>query len=104
MKILLTNLISNAIKFTRESKPAVIEFGYQGDEGDEFYFLGDNGIGFDLNYAEKLFTPFRRLHSPEDYEGNGIGLAIVERIIKHHNGQIWVDSEVGKGTTFYFNI
>jgi signal transduction histidine kinase len=104
MKILLTNLISNAIKFTRESKPAVIEFGYQGDEGDDFYFLRDNGIGFDLNYAKNLFTPFRRLHSPEDYEGNGIGLAIVERIIKHHNGQIWVDSEVGKGTTFYFNI
>ncbi len=104
MKIMLTNLISNAFKFTRNAKPAVIEFGGFMKEGEVTYFLRDNGTGFDMAYADKLFTPFQRLHGDAEYEGTGIGLAIVEQIIQRHNGRIWMEAEVNKGATFYFTI
>jgi PAS domain S-box-containing protein len=104
MEVLLTNILSNAIKFTRGKKPAVIEFGCQENENGALFFLRDNGIGFDMKYADKLFTPFQRLHTEKEYAGNGIGLAIVQRIIQRHGGQVWVEAEVGKGAVVYFQI
>jgi two-component system sensor kinase len=104
VSILLTNLISNAIKFTRGHRPAEIVFGcLQQDETIEF-FLRDNGIGFDAQLAEKVVRPFQRLHSDEEYEGTGVGLAIVNNIIKRHNGQLRIETQPGEGTTIYFSF
>jgi light-regulated signal transduction histidine kinase (bacteriophytochrome) len=104
IEVMLTHLLSNAIKFTRDRDPAVIEFGCRGSEEGTTFFIRDNGVGFDMKYADKLFTPFQRLHSDSEYEGTGIGLAIVQRVIQRHHGKIWVESEVGKGTTVNFSI
>lgn len=104
METALTNLISNAIKFTRPRKHANIEFGVRHPGGEPVYYLKDNGIGFNMDYAGKLFTPFQRLESDEDFEGTGVGLTIVKRIIERHKGNIWVESEEGVGTTFFFTI
>lgn len=103
MKILLTNLISNSIKFLKEDGTPIIEFGCK-DEGEVIYFIRDNGIGFDQKSENKIFEPFKRLHTKGEYEGTGIGLAIAKRIVHRHRGRIWAESEVGKGTTFYFTI
>jgi signal transduction histidine kinase len=104
IKVMLTNLLSNAIKFTKNQDPAIIEFGFAEEGAEPAFFIRDNGAGFDMKYADDLFTPFRRLHSENEYGGTGIGLAIVQRVVQRHHGKIWVESEVGKGTTVYFSL
>jgi len=104
LKIVLNNLLSNALKFTGKCKKAEIEFGCKTKDEKTIFYIKDNGIGFDMKYADKLFSPFQRLHHKEEYEGNGIGLATVQRIIHRHGGEIWVESKPGSGTTFYFTL
>ncbi len=104
LKIVFTNLLSNALKFTRIRENAKIETGSMAEDGHTVFFIKDNGAGFDMNYADKLFIPFQRLHRAEEYEGSGIGLAIVQRIIHRHGGRIWAKSEIDVGTTFYFTF
>jgi signal transduction histidine kinase len=104
MDAAISNLLSNAIKFSKERNPAEIEFGFMGEDTDPTFYIKDNGAGFNMKYADKLFSPFQRLHSEKQYNGTGIGLAIVYRVIQYHNGDIWFESEEGKGTTFYFKL
>ena len=97
------NLISNAIKYSRKQDKAVIDIGGK-IEGDKIiFYIKDNGAGFDMKYAGKLFGVFQRLHKARDFEGIGIGLANVNRIITRHGGECWAESEVGKGATFFFS-
>lgn len=98
------NLISNAVKFTRKVDHPLLEIGSRTEEGTTIYFVRDNGIGFDMRYSDQLFKPFQQLHQAGEYEGSGIGLAIVDRIIRRHDGKIWAESEPGKGATFFFTI
>jgi light-regulated signal transduction histidine kinase (bacteriophytochrome) len=97
-------MIVNAWKFSEKREGTVIEFGVTEKEGKPAYFVRDNGPGFDMAYAEKLFIPFQRLPGAEEFKGNGIGLATAERIIKRHGGRIWAESERGKRATFYFTL
>lgn len=101
---MFNNLLGNAWKFTSKQSEARIEFGVTEKEGKSAYFVKDDGIGFDMKYADKLFSPFQRLHRAEEYEGTGIGLATVQRIIHRHGGQIWVESKLDKGTMFCFTL
>ena len=103
MTVLLQNLLSNAIKFHDDRTP-VVHVSFQ-DQGDQWLFsVSDNGIGIDPAYKDKMFVMFQRLHSRRKYEGTGIGLAIAKKIVERHGGRIWFDSEIGKGTTFYFTL
>jgi len=104
MRIVIENLLSNALKFTKNKDEAVIQFSSKEEEGETIFFLKDNGIGFDMSFAGKLFKAFQRLHKPDDFEGTGIGLATVNRIIHRHHGRIWAESIEGKETTFYFTL
>ena len=104
MQIVFMNLLSNALKFTRKQTTTEIEVGCEKKNNQTIFFIKDNGVGFDMKYADKLFSPFQRLHRAEEYEGTGIGLATVQRIIHRHGGQIWVESKIGSGTTFYFTL
>jgi len=99
-----TNLISNAVKFTARQEAALIEIGATQKPGATVYYIKDNGVGFDMNYADKLFSPFQRLHSRNEFKGTGIGLAIAERIIARHNGKVWVEAKPGEGACFYVEL
>ncbi|NHJ48588.1 MAG: PAS domain S-box protein [Asgard group archaeon] len=103
IRILLYNLLNNAMKFSMNKPKPIIEFGSKKKNGKVIFYISDNGIGFDMNFYEKLFKPFEILHT-NSYKGNGIGLATVKRIIEKHNGEIWAESKVGKGSTFYFTF
>jgi len=98
------NLISNALKYSRNREKAVIEIGGKIENGETIFHIKDNGVGFDMNYAEKLFGVFQRMHKATDFEGIGIGLANVNRIVTKHGGKCWAESEVDKGATFYFSL
>jgi light-regulated signal transduction histidine kinase (bacteriophytochrome) len=102
--VLLENLIGNSWKFTSKKSPAVIEFGEILETDVPTYFIKDNGVGFNQALSAKIFLPFQRLHEDERFEGTGIGLAIVKRITDMHSGEIWVESEINQGTTFYFSL
>ena len=104
MRIVLENLLGNAWKFTEKQAKAVIEFGCTKKGEEKVYFIRDNGVGFDMAYADKLFAPFQRLHTEEEFPGTGIGLATVRRIIHRHGGKIWTEGQTGKGATFYFSL
>jgi PAS domain S-box-containing protein len=98
------NLLANAVKFTRPRDPAVIEVGETNHDGNRVIFVRDNGVGFSMKYAERLFGVFQRLHRPEDFEGTGVGLVTVQRIIQKHSGRIWAEAEVDRGATFFFTL
>jgi PAS domain S-box-containing protein len=104
LRLALDNLLSNAWKFTGKCEHAAISVGTTGQPGDQVFFVRDNGAGFNMRYESKLFDPLQRLHTADEFEGNGIGLAIVHRILGRHGGRIWAESELGKGATFFFTV
>jgi PAS domain S-box-containing protein len=104
LKLVFTNLLANAVKFTRKQTISVIEVGSRVADGVPTIFVRDNGVGFDPQYADKLFGVFQRLHRQEDFEGTGIGLATVQRIVRRHGGEIWAESQLNSGTTFFFTL
>jgi light-regulated signal transduction histidine kinase (bacteriophytochrome) len=104
LRLGLENLINNAWKYTRKNERARIEFGRTRRDGELVYFVKDNGVGFNMAFAGKLFTPFQRLHARSEFEGTGIGLATVKRVIARHGGSIGAESAVDKGATFYFTL
>jgi light-regulated signal transduction histidine kinase (bacteriophytochrome) len=104
LRLVLENLLGNAWKFTARTAAARIEFGREGAGERSAYFVRDNGVGFDMAYADKLFGAFQRLHAATEFPGTGIGLATVQRIVLRHGGQVWAESAVGQGATFYFTL
>lgn len=104
LRQVMLNLFSNALKFTRYKEKALIQVGYQIEEEEIIYYIADNGVGFDMQYSDKLFSVFQRLHSTEEFEGTGVGLAIVQRIIQRHGGRTWAKSKPNQGATFYFAL
>jgi light-regulated signal transduction histidine kinase (bacteriophytochrome) len=99
------NLLQNALKFTRTREETAIEIGCQDPEGRQIFYVKDNGVGFKMAYADQLFGVFQRLHqNDEAYEGTGVGLAIVQRIVQRHGGKVWAQGEPGKGAAFYFTV
>jgi two-component system NtrC family sensor kinase len=104
LRVVLENLLGNAWKYTSKQPSSHIEFGTQSQHSQTIYFVRDNGAGFNMEHASRLFAPFKRLHDDREFPGTGIGLATVQRIIRRHGGQIWADSEVGNGATFYFRL
>ena len=104
IKVALQNLLGNAVKYTGKKDQARIEFGVTNGDGRNVYFVRDNGAGFDMSYADKLFAPFQRAHGEAEFEGTGIGLATVQRIINRHSGTVWAEAEVDNGATFFFTL
>ncbi|HEX7005381.1 MAG TPA: ATP-binding protein [Trueperaceae bacterium] len=104
LRTLIAHLLENAWKFSMGVSPAAIRVGRNSGPEGAAYFVSDNGAGFDPEYSEKLFVPFQRLHSPGEFEGRGVGLATVERIVKRHGGTVWAEGAVGKGATFFFTL
>jgi signal transduction histidine kinase len=104
LTIALENLLGNAWKFTAKHPAAEIWFDQRMSEGRAVFCVRDTGAGFDMNHAHKLFAPFQRLHTADDYEGVGVGLATVQRIVSRHGGTIWVDAEIGRGAAFFFTL
>lgn len=106
VSMLLSNLVDNAVKFTQGKDEVLIEIGSERAPGEEktVYFVKDNGVGFDMGYAEKLFSPFQHLHSPDEYPGLGVGLVTSARIVDKHGGKIWAKAEPGQGACFYFTL
>ncbi len=100
----LSNLIGNALKFTSPKNATEIEVGGRTEGNENIYYVKDNGAGFDMNYADRLFKPFQRIHTEKEFSGSGIGLSIVHRIIARHGGRVWAEGEPGKGATFYFTL
>lgn len=99
-----SNLLSNAVKFTKKKPDAEIEIGAQVEDGENIYYVKDNGIGFDMAEAENLFEVFQRFHTSPDFEGTGVGLAIVQHIIKRHGGRVWAEGKLNQGATFHFTL
>ncbi|WP_455210223.1 PAS domain S-box protein [Kaarinaea lacus] len=104
LEVALQNLVENAWKYTCSRSTAQIQLGAVDHNGEKAYFIKDNGVGFEMQYAGQLFKPFHRLHSPAEFEGTGVGLATVQRIVQRHGGQIWVNAKVNSGATFYFTL
>ncbi len=104
LRLLLQNLLENAWKYTGPSNTAKVEFGSETADGKTVFFVRDNGVGFDMRYAGRLFSPFERLHKPQEFEGSGVGLATVSRIAHRHGGRIWAEAKPGEGATFRFTL
>jgi light-regulated signal transduction histidine kinase (bacteriophytochrome) len=100
----MENLLSNAIKFTRVSATPQIVIGHRDGGEETVYFVRDNGVGFDPRQADSLFTVFHRLHQPDEFEGSGVGLALVRRIVERHGGRVWAEGQLSQGATFYFTL
>jgi two-component system sensor kinase len=101
LRQVFANLISNALKFTRSAAVPVIEIGGHEEGSEAIYFVRDNGVGFDMKYSHKLFKVFQRLHKPEEFEGTGVGLAIIQRVVNRHGGRVWAESAVNAGACFF---
>jgi PAS domain S-box-containing protein len=104
LRVLMQNLLENAWKYSAKEAAPAIAFGCETNDGETVYFVRDNGVGFDMKYADRLFTPFQRLHRPEEFEGTGIGLATVARIVRRHGGRVWAEAAPGKGAVFRFTL
>ncbi len=104
LRVVMVNLMANAIKYTKPRDPAVIEIGCRQEDGTNVYFIKDNGVGFDMKYVHKLFGIFQRLHTAEEFEGTGVGLALVQRILHRHGGRAWAEAILHEGATFFFTL
>jgi light-regulated signal transduction histidine kinase (bacteriophytochrome) len=104
LRVVMGNIIGNAWKYSARNETTTIEFNMMGHEGKQVYFVRDNGTGFDMAEADRIFHPFHRLHSREEYSGHGIGLAMVQRIIQRHGGRVWAEAKPEEGATFYFSL